>query len=453
MTHGSANERIALYLERLRPLLSAFADSGLPVGSSSHNELCLELRTALRMLRGSIPSHARQFVEKTRATNALAFAIDRLEASSSVAVLAHVDQCLTNDVLPFLRSLAYQEFRAQLRSHGSGTFELTGAQLGSWTLGERIGEGGQASVYLAENSLTGRRAVVKAIPFLRNRDEQRERFRREVRVSAEVRHPAIVEVFEAGESEPFQAFFFAMEHIVGRPIDAWAHNRPISDVLNAFLTLLSPLALCHDRGLVHRDIKPSNILVDVNDQPRVLDFGLTAMAGRPKETQSGQFLGTANYASPEQLRDSSRVASESDVWSLGVLLYELVTGMTVFPQTSHAEIVTAVLTGSFAAPELRLPRELAAVVRKCLSADPLMRYSDAGDLAVALGLAMQREERGVAPYVSKEDKKALAETTVRSVEPMISPWTLQLDTCEICGAFGMWSGSRCTRCGRLRGTD
>src|SRR5215217_7679658 len=223
----------------------------------------------------------------------------------------------------------------------------------------------------------------------------RERFRREGLLQAGIEHPNIVTVYEAGESD--HGLFMAMrlvrgpnlkDMIVSRELDAGRTLRilrPIADALDT----------AHDAGLIHRDIKPQNILVGGRDHAYLADFGLTKVSGEKGLTKTGQFVGTLDYISPEQIRGQNATAA-SDVYALAAVLYECLTGVVPYPKDSEAAVLYAHMSDeppsvSEARPEL--PAPLDAVIRKAMSKNPEERHGSASELMRDAEEAFSRKTR------------------------------------------------------------
>lgn len=255
--------------------------------------------------------------------------------------------------------------------------------------------GGQGVVWLAEQAGTRRRVALKML--LQGRfatSRQRGRFEREIEVIASLRHPAIVTVYESGETTDKQVYY-AMEFVEGIQLDEWWESvRPSPRAAAEMLyTISDAIAFAHRRGVIHRDIKPANILVDDNGNAHVLDFGLARLQDEQNveraqmlATAAGEFLGTFAYASPEQLTgDPDAVDTRADVYALGIVLFETLTGSSPFPRVeSVADLVHSRLDGVVPKPSsLRkgVSHELDLITLMSLDAVPERRYDTAAELA------------------------------------------------------------------------
>lgn len=202
-----------------------------------------------------------------------------------------------------------------------------------WQVRRLLGRGGMGAVYEMRQPELDRLVAVKLLPIEASRDEHLvERFRREARTLAKLRHPGIVALLEAGIS-PAGHFFFVMEHVDGSPLSQLiaAGKLDAAKAIEIVRQVCEALAFAHAQGVIHRDIKPSNILIDSAGRAKVADFGLARLeqaqaAGALDVSRTGQFMGTPDYAAPEQVRDAAHVDHRADIYSLGVLLYEMLTG-------------------------------------------------------------------------------------------------------------------------------
>jgi serine/threonine-protein kinase len=268
-----------------------------------------------------------------------------------------------------------------------------------YVIKRKLGSGGMADVYLAEDTELGRRVALKLLDERHASDEQFvERFRREAQSAAGLNHPNIVSIFDRGRAEG--TYYIAMEYLDGRTLkELLVRNgpTPIPIAIDYARQILGALTFAHRGGIVHRDIKPHNIVVGGDGRLKVTDFGI-ARSGASQMTEAGSIVGTAQYLSPEQARGAP-VDPRSDLYSLGIVLYEMLTGAVPFTGDTPVEIAMKHLSQVPAPPsELRpeVPHDLDAVVMRALAKDPDQRYDSAeemdADLArVARGVAVSRE--------------------------------------------------------------
>jgi eukaryotic-like serine/threonine-protein kinase len=288
---------------------------------------------------------------------------------------------------------------------------------GRYRIVRKLGAGGMANVYLAEDQELGRRVAIKILNDRHANDDQFvERFRREAKNAAALTHPNIVSIYDRGEAEG--GYYIAMEYLDGRSLKELIVSRgpaPVSVALDYTRQILSALRFAHRNGIVHRDIKPHNVLVDGEGRVKVTDFGI-ARAGTSQMTEDGSIVGTAQYLSPEQARGTN-VDQRSDLYSLGVVLYELLTGSTPFTGDTPVEIAMKHLSQVPEPPSAKrhdLPHDVDLLVMRALAKDPDDRYQSAeemdGDLdRVARGLAVSREtEESATQILSAADTGAMA---------------------------------------------
>jgi eukaryotic-like serine/threonine-protein kinase len=258
---------------------------------------------------------------------------------------------------------------------------------GRYRIKRKLGAGGMADVYLAEDQELGRRVAIKILNGRHANDDQFiERFRREAKNAAALNHPNIVSIYDRGEAE--DTYYIAMEFLDGRTLKELVVSRgaaPINVAIEYARQILSALRFAHRHGIVHRDIKPHNVLVDAEGRVKVTDFGI-ARAGTSQMTETGSIVGTAQYLSPEQAR-GGEVDPRSDLYSLGVVLYELLTGKTPFDGETPVEIAMKHLSNAPKPPsKLRpdIPPELDKVVLRALAKDPNDRYQSADEMEADL---------------------------------------------------------------------
>src|SRR5437867_1838905 len=266
---------------------------------------------------------------------------------------------------------------------------------GRYRIMRKLGAGGMANVYLAEDQELGRRVAIKILNDRHANDDQFvERFRREAKNAAGLSHPNIVSIYDRGEAEG--TYYIAMEYLDGRSLKELIVSRgpaPIPVAIDYARQILAAIRFAHRHGIVHRDIKPHNVLVDGEGRLKVTDFGI-ARAGVSQMTEAGSIIGTAQYLSPEQAKGAP-VDQTSDLYSVGVVLYELLTGVVPFSGDTPVEIAMKHLSTVPAPPSAKradVPRDLDLVVMRALAKDPSERYQSAEEMDADL----RRVNRGVA---------------------------------------------------------
>ncbi|HZO96526.1 MAG TPA: Stk1 family PASTA domain-containing Ser/Thr kinase [Gaiellaceae bacterium] len=270
----------------------------------------------------------------------------------------------------------------------------------------KLGSGGMADVYLAEDQELGRRVALKLLNERHANDEQFvERFRREAQSAAGLNHPNIVSIFDRGRAEG--TYYIAMEYLDGRTLkELLVRNgpTPVPIAIDYARQILGALAFAHRHGIVHRDIKPHNIVVRKDGRLKVTDFGI-ARSGASQMTEAGSIVGTAQYLSPEQARGAG-VDARSDLYSLGIVLYEMLTGRVPFTGEAPVEIAMKHLTAVPEPPSAlrpEVPHDLDAVVMRALAKDPDQRYGSAEEMDADLA----RVARGVS--VSQRTSEAMTQ--------------------------------------------
>ena len=301
---------------------------------------------------------------------------------------------------------------------------------GRYRIERKLGAGGMADVYLAEDQELGRRVAIKILNDRHAADDSFiERFRREAKNAAGLSHPNIVSIYDRGEAEG--TYYIAMEFLDGRSLKELIVGRgpaPIKVTIDYSRQILAAVGFAHKHGIVHRDIKPHNVLVGPEGRLKVTDFGI-ARSGASQMTEVGSIIGTAQYLSPEQARGAP-VDQTSDLYSVGVVLYEMLTGQVPFTGDTPLEIAMKHLSEVPRPPsELRpeVPHDLDSVVLRALAKDPAERYQSAeemdADLArVAEGLPVNPETETMATAVlAGSGVLAAAPTSVISRTPVTPP--------------------------------
>ena len=292
---------------------------------------------------------------------------------------------------------------------------------GRYRVVDRIGSGGMADVYCAEDTQLGRRVALKLLYRRFAEDEQFvERFRREASSAAGLQHPSIVGIFDRGEWDG--TYYIAMELIDGRSLKDVIREQgpaPAEAATDIALQILRALRFAHKRGVIHRDIKPHNVLIDQEGRVKVADFGI-ARAGASDMTETGSIMGTAQYLSPEQAQGEP-VDARSDLYSIGIVLYEMLTGRVPFDAESAVTVALKQVSEEPVPPmqlNPEIPPALDAVVLRAMEKDPARRFQDADEFIVALEAARTDPGAVLPPPPPAE--------VVDEVEPDRSRWWLWL---------------------------
>src|SRR4051812_17510986 len=255
---------------------------------------------------------------------------------------------------------------------------------------EPIGEGGMAVVHRGHDELLDRDVAIKLLrPGYAEDPVFVRRFRSEARHAAALHDPRIVTIFDGGVDPATGADYIVMQLVHGPTLEAILGDRgrlPLGEALRIATETAEALQVAHERGIVHRDVKPGNILIDQDGSVRVADFGIARAAGDGGATTSGVVIGSPYYVSPEQV-DGEPVTPTSDIFSLGVVLYEMITGTRPFDGPSAAAIALQRLRRPSRPPSAvqpDVPADLDAIVMRAMERNPARRFPSAAELAVAL---------------------------------------------------------------------
>jgi hypothetical protein len=275
---------------------------------------------------------------------------------------------------------------------------MIGSHLGKWVIDSELGRGGMGRVFLAhDEGDSGQQAAVKILSAeLAQEAGFLERFKREIDVLRELNHPNIVRLYDSGSQDILN--FYAMEYVEGEDFEQILRKQgrlPWRDVLHAALQVCLALKHAHDRGIIHRDLKPPNLLRTPQQVVKLTDFGIAKVFASRHLTNVGGVVGTAEYLSPEQAT-GKQSTKRSDLYSLGVVLYTLLTGRTPFEGHSTAEILHKHLYGQFSPPMKlvpEVPHDFDEVICQLLEKDPAKRPADALVLHRQLDSIRRRMER------------------------------------------------------------
>ena len=281
----------------------------------------------------------------------------------------------------FLKSPAVED-AAQLLANTKNN-SMLGQRLGFYQIISHLGSGGMGDVYLAQDTRLGRKVALKLLPAFFTRDDERvQRFKQEARAASALNHPNVATIYEIGEAD--QTIYIAMEYVEGLTLAGKINDRQLetAQIIEIAAQVADALDEAHSRGTTHRDIKPENIMVSERGHAKVLDFGLakiraarsdalTSEMAMMKQTAPGIVMGTVQYMSPEQAL-GKEVDHRTDIFSLGVVMYEMATGRLPFTggtATETLERITHAQPQAIATLNYDVPGELERIIRKCLEKD------------------------------------------------------------------------------------
>jgi len=283
---------------------------------------------------------------------------------------------------------------------------MIGQRLLHYEVVGKVGEGGMGVVYKARDTHLDRFVAIKVLPPEKVADpERRRRFVQEAKAASALNHPNIITVHDTGEAGG--SVFIVMEYVPGRTLSDLISGKgmALKEALRYAVQIADALAAAHEAGIIHRDIKPGNVMVTPKGLVKVLDFGLAKLTepgalGEDESTRTlapatgeGTIVGTAAYMSPEQA-EGKAVDARSDIFSLGAVLHEMVTGHRAFQRDSKASTMAAILTQEPAPLPSGVPRDLDKIIARCLHKDPARRFQTAADLKVDLEALKEDSESG-----------------------------------------------------------
>jgi serine/threonine-protein kinase len=348
-----------------------------------------------------IPTTWRRCVAILGVLGAVPVAVTVLAARVNPVAAAHLPMLVgATSVGVFLTAAlaAFGSFKISTLQREAFAARQEARELGQYRLTRKLGGGGMGEVYLAEHRLLKRACAVKLIrPQSAGDPDYLRRFEREVRATAQLRHPNTVEIYDYGHAED-GTFYYVMEYLDGLTLDELVGRDgplPPARAVHVLRQLCSALRAAHGAGLIHRDIKPGNIMLGPgrtpHDRVKLLDFGLVRPVGAGgvtgKLTQEGVVVGTPEYMSPEQVEGAAAIDGRGDLYSLGTVAYFLLAGRPPFTGGSALKVLVAHLQAPV--PPLRtycpnVPEDLEAVVHRCLAKSAAGRFADAAGLDRAL---------------------------------------------------------------------
>jgi len=324
-------------------------------------------------------------------------------------------------------------------------------QIGHYRILKKIGEGGMGEVFCAQDLKLGRNVALKILPAKLAEDVKRlRRFLREARMASTLSHPNVTHIYEVGEENGIH--FIAMEYVEGDTLQERIRQGPLENatILTVALQIAEALHTAHEARIVHRDIKPANIMLNSQDHVKILDFGLAKQDWSDRAdidqlstdayTQAGTLLGTVQYMSPEQAL-GKEVDQRSDIFSLGLVLYEMATGQRAFQGTNVTATIAQILTVQPKSPQSLNPNLHSAInriIEKCLRKDPNTRYQRVNELIRDLSSIREGEQ---ANLISDQSEKeySLSRSVARTLFIALQVMYLVFYLCALRWSDGMES--------------
>lgn len=310
----------------------------------------------------------------------------------------------------------------------------TGTELGGrYRLEKVLGKGACGVVFQASHLIIGKQVALKCLyPALRRHPTHVERFFREARIAATVEHPNVIKIFDGGDDQ--DTLFLAMELLRGETLEERIARgpMPVSEAVDLFLKIIDGVAAVHEKGVIHRDLKPDNVFLteargELEGEPKVLDFGVSKLKepGRSDLTHLGAVMGTPCYMAPEQIKNAKDVDARADVYSLGVMLYETISGQLPYEGGSIVEIFQAAQRGN-ATPLDRLSRDvsrvLSKVVHRAMHVEPEKRFPTVRQMHAALAAVRAVDGSGVDSSMTIEDLRSpVASLTGDDLQKLANP--------------------------------
>lgn len=278
---------------------------------------------------------------------------------------------------------------------------------GRYKIIRMIGGGGMANVYLAQDMILEREVAIKILRMDFNNDEEFiKRFNREAQSATSLYHPNIVSIYDVGEEDDI--YFIVMEYVKGLTLKQYIqqhHHIPIEKSLNIMQQITAAISHAHQHGIIHRDIKPQNILIDNEEHVKITDFGIATALSATSITQTNAVLGSVHYLSPEQAR-GGMANKKSDIYSLGIVMFELLTGRLPFSGESAVSIALKHLQSSTPSPKRwnpDVPQSVENIVLKATAKDPFHRYESAEEMKEDLTTALLPNRQSEKPFIVPED--------------------------------------------------
>jgi serine/threonine-protein kinase len=317
------------------------------------------------------------------------------------------------------------------------------SQIGEYQITEYLGAGGMGEVYRAVHTKLGRVAALKVLSRTETQPNLVKRFANEARIQASLQHPAIATLYDYVEYNGHPCI--VMEFVDGLTLDAMLRVNgvpPLAETIRIFQAVVAAVAYMHQHQIIHRDIKANNIKVTTIGAVKLLDFGISKSAATPQFTEVGNVIGTWQYLAPEQIFSGVSDA-RSDVWALGVLLYELVTGALPFEATTIGSLSEKIKKAEYLTPSVlnqTVPKEVESIIAKCLRRTPTERYASAQELLRDLEQLERKPEAVVRGQLFENPLQldALWSWLQQFRSPKTSPFVLSSSLIALALLFVLW---------------
>ncbi|WP_050614731.1 Stk1 family PASTA domain-containing Ser/Thr kinase [Bacillus testis] len=281
---------------------------------------------------------------------------------------------------------------------------------GRYRIIEMIGGGGMANVYLAEDMILEREVAIKILRMDFSNDEEFiKRFNREAQSATSLAHPNVVSIYDVGEED--HIYFIVMEYVSGMTLKQYIQthpNIPVEKAVSIMRQITEGMSHAHQHGIIHRDIKPQNILIDENEHVKITDFGIATALSATSITQTNAVLGSVHYLSPEQAR-GGMANKKSDIYSMGIVMFELLTGRLPFSGESAVSIALKHLQSTTPSPRRwnpSIPQSVENIILKATAKDPFHRYENADEMKEDLETALLPYRKNEQPFAIPEDMDA-----------------------------------------------
>jgi serine/threonine-protein kinase len=303
---------------------------------------------------------------------------------------------------------------------------MKGTTVGEYQILDRLGAGGMGEVYRAVHLKLGKVVAIKVLNQRAHSQSYLQRFCNEARLQAQLQHPRIVALYDFLEYQGQPCI--VMEYIDGQTLDERiriAGVLPTEDALNIFQAIVEGIGYVHEKGIIHRDIKSNNIKITSAGEVKLLDFGIAKDDSSPNLTMTGDVIGTLQYLSPEQIKGGT-ADERSDVWALGIIFYEMVSGQTPFDATTLGRLCDKICKANYLSPSTfnpSLPKDVEAIIARCLKKNASARYQSAREILADIErVKADRERAKLANVLKEEEEREKPQEIAKLVTKPVADW-------------------------------